>query len=97
MLLEGRIDVVTFTSPSAVRNMVSVLGAEPAVDLLRKTIVAAIGPVTAEAATRSGIETSVVPDKYTVPALVNAIVRYVEAQAARPDRRAPSSESRASL
>jgi uroporphyrinogen III methyltransferase / synthase len=97
MLLEGRIDVVTFTSPSAVRNMVSVLGAEPAVDLLRKTIVAAIGPVTAEAATRSGIETSVVPDKYTVPALVNAIVRYVEAQAARPDRRAPSPESRASL
>jgi uroporphyrinogen III methyltransferase/synthase len=97
MLLEGRIDVVTFTSPSAVRNMVSVLGAEPAVDLLRKTIVAAIGPVTAEAATRSGIETSVVPDKYTVPALVNAIVRYVEAQAARPDRRAPSSESRAAL
>jgi uroporphyrinogen III methyltransferase / synthase len=37
MLLEGRIDIVTFTSPSAVRNMVSVLGAEPAVDLLRKT------------------------------------------------------------
>jgi uroporphyrinogen III methyltransferase/synthase len=97
MLLEGRIDVVTFTSPSAVRNMVSVLGAEPAVDLLRKTIVAAIGPVTAEAATRSGIETSVVPDKFTVPALVNAIVKYFETENRLSEQRAPSHEPRAML
>jgi len=95
MLLEGRIDVVTFTSPSAVRNMVSVLGDEPAVDLLRKTVVAAIGPVTADAATRCGIETSVVPDKYTVPALVAAIVKYVETENDLAGQRAPSSESRA--
>ena len=46
----GSIDVVTFTSPSAVRNFVHVLGAEPAADLLRSTVVASIGPVTAEAA-----------------------------------------------
>ena len=50
MLLERRIDVVTFTSASAVRNFVKVLGAEPAADLLRTTVVASIGPVTAEAA-----------------------------------------------
>src|SRR5262249_26307187 len=49
MLLERRIDVVTFTSPSTVRNFVHVLGAEPAADLLQHTIVASIGPVTAEA------------------------------------------------
>jgi uroporphyrinogen III methyltransferase/synthase len=97
MLLEGRIDVVTFTSPSAVRNMVSVLGAEPAVDLLRKTIVAAIGPVTAEAATRSGIETSVVPDKFTVPALVHAIVKYFETETRLSEQRAVSPEPRAML
>jgi len=97
MLLEGRIDVVTFTSPSAVRNMVSVLGAEPAVDLLRKTIVAAIGPVTAEAATRSGIETSVVPDKYTVPALVAAIVRYFESAPESSEPRISSHQTRAML
>jgi uroporphyrinogen III methyltransferase/synthase len=97
MLLEGRIDIVTFTSPSAVRNMVSVLGAEPAVDLLRKTIVAAIGPVTAEAATRSGIETSVIPDKYTVPALVAAIVKFVESTPESPEPRVSSHQSRAIL
>ena len=55
MLLEQRIDVVTFTSASAVRNFVKVLGAEPAADLLRATVVASIGPVTAEAAAQYDI------------------------------------------
>jgi uroporphyrinogen III methyltransferase/synthase len=80
MLLERRIEVVTFTSASAVRNFVKVLGAEPAADLLRTTIVASIGPVTAEAATQCNIVTTVMPDTYTVPALVDAIVDYFEKQ-----------------
>jgi len=66
MLLERRIDVVTFTSASAVRNFVNALGAEEAVDLLRPTVVASIGPVTAEAATQSQIETTIMPAQYTV-------------------------------
>ena len=78
MLLERRIDVVTFTSPSAVRSFVRVLGAEPAADLLRATVVASIGPVTAEAAAQCQIESAVVPASSTVPALVEAIVRYFE-------------------
>jgi hypothetical protein len=72
MLLERRIDVVTFTSPSAVRNFVRVLGAEPAADLLRTTVVAAIGPVTAEAAAQCNIPTTIVPASYTVPSLIDA-------------------------
>jgi len=76
MLLERHIDVVTFTSASAVRNFVRVLGAEPAADLLRATAVASIGPVTAEAAAQYNIETSIAPQTYTIPALVDAIVEY---------------------
>jgi len=76
MLLERRIDVVTFTSPSAVRNFVRVLGAEPAADLLRTTVVAAIGPVTAEAAAQCNIPTTIVPASYTVPSLIDAIVKH---------------------
>jgi uroporphyrinogen III methyltransferase / synthase len=76
MLLERRIDVVTFTSASAVRHFVRVLGAEPAADLLRTTVVASIGPVTAEAASQSGIATTVMPSSYTVPALVDAIADH---------------------
>ena len=78
MLLERRIDVVTFTSASAVRNFVRILGAEPAADLLHNTIVASIGPVTAEAAAQCNIKTTIVPKAYTVPALVDAIVEYFE-------------------
>ena len=76
MLLERGIDVVTFTSASAVRNFVRVVGAEQAADLLRTTIVASIGPVTAEAATQCHIATTIVPAVFTVPALVEAIVGY---------------------
>jgi len=76
MLLERHIDVVTFTSASAVRNFVRVLGAEPAADLLRTTVVASIGPVTAEAASLANIQTTIVPASYTIPALVEAIVKY---------------------
>jgi uroporphyrinogen III methyltransferase/synthase len=85
MLLERKLDVVTFTSPSAVRNLVRALGAEPAADLLRTTTVASIGPVTAEAASQCGIQTSVMPEKYTVAALVTAIVKYVESARATTD------------
>ena len=56
MLLEGRIDVVTFTSASAVRNFAKIYGAEQAADLLQNTVVAAIGPVTADAAAQLGID-----------------------------------------
>jgi uroporphyrinogen III methyltransferase/synthase len=78
MLLERTVDVVTFTSASAVRNFVRILGAEPAADLLATTVVACIGPVTAEAAARSNIETTIQPASYTIPALVEAIAKYFE-------------------
>ncbi len=54
MLLEGRIDVVTFTSPSAVRNFAKIYGADQVADLLKNTVVATIGPVTADAARQLG-------------------------------------------
>ncbi len=83
MLLDRRIDVVTFTSASAVRHFVKVLGAEPAADLLRTTIVASIGPVTAEAAAQCRIETTIQPPQYTIPALVDAIAEHF-AKASHP-------------
>jgi uroporphyrinogen III methyltransferase/synthase len=78
MLLERRIDVVTFTSPSTVRNFVQVLGPEPAADLLQATVVASIGPVTAEAAAQFKIHTSIMPAQYTISALADAIVDYFQ-------------------
>jgi uroporphyrinogen III methyltransferase/synthase len=73
-LLDRRIDAVTFSSASAVRAFVSIYGEDQAVDLLSHTIVATIGPVTAEAAGRYGITSQVTPSTSTMPALVDALV-----------------------
>lgn len=80
LLLEGGIDAVTFTSPSAVQQFVSLMGEEQAADLLNTTVVAAIGPVTAAAATELGIKSTVVSDVYTVEGLVGAICRHFASQ-----------------
>jgi uroporphyrinogen III methyltransferase/synthase len=76
MLLDRQIDAVTFTSASTVRNFVAMLGMDQAVDLLRTTVVAAIGPVTAEAAQQLDIATTVMPARYTIPDLVDALVEH---------------------
>jgi uroporphyrinogen III methyltransferase / synthase len=80
LLLEGRIDVVTFTSASAVKNFASLYGADQVADLLRRTVVATIGPATAAAAAKVGLEVSVQPASYTVPALVDALAAHFAAQ-----------------
>jgi uroporphyrinogen III methyltransferase / synthase len=80
MLLDRQIDAVTFTSASTVRNFARMLGEEQAADLLNTTVVAAIGPVTAEAAQQLGIRTTVMPKKYTIPDLVDALVEHFAAQ-----------------
>ena len=84
MLLEGRIDVVTFTSASAVRNFVKIYGSDAAADLLSRTTVAAIGPVTAEAARQLGIDVTVQPAAYTIPGLVDAIAAHFSAARTAP-------------
>jgi uroporphyrinogen III methyltransferase/synthase len=80
MLLDRQLDVVTFASASSVRSFVRSVGAEQAADLLGTTTVASIGPVTAEAAARYGIQTTIMPTHYTVPALVEAIVHHFRGQ-----------------
>ena len=79
-LLDGQIDAVTFTSPTAVQRFATLVGEEQAADLLRMTVVAAIGPVTAAAATELGIESNVVATTYTVDGLVQALVAYFESR-----------------
>ena len=79
LLLEGRIDVVTFASPSSVRSFVKIHGADAAADLLKHTVVAAIGPVTGDAARQLGLPVTVQATTHTIPALVDAIVVHYAA------------------
>ena len=80
MLREGALDAVTFTSASTVRSLAERLGPETPEDLLANTIVASIGPVTAETARQLGIVTAIMPSTYTAPALAEAIAAHFEQQ-----------------
>jgi uroporphyrinogen III methyltransferase/synthase len=91
MLLDKRVDAITFTSASTVRSFVRMLGAEQAADLLRSTAVACIGPVTAEAAAQHDITTAVMPAEYTIPGLVDALVKYFDARRSSPARQSVES------
>ncbi len=79
MLLDKRVDAITFTSASTVRSFARMVGEEQASDLLATTVVACIGPVTAEAAAQHSITTTVMPEEYTMPGLVEALVQYFDA------------------
>jgi uroporphyrinogen III methyltransferase/synthase len=82
MLLDRQIDAVTFTSASTVKNFAKIFGEEQAADLLNTTVVASIGPVTAEAAQQLGIHTTVMPERYTIADLVDALVEHFSSQLA---------------
>jgi uroporphyrinogen III methyltransferase / synthase len=83
MLLDRQIDAITFTSASTVKNFARICGEEQAADLLRTTVVASIGPVTAEAAQQLGIATTVMPERYTITDLVDALVEHFRTVPAR--------------
>lgn len=67
----GRLDMVTFTAASTVRFFVERAGAEAG-----RARVATIGPITAEAVRRAGLDVDVVASEYTIPGLVEAICDF---------------------
>jgi len=69
-LRAGEIDWLTFTASSTVRNFVSLLGTG-----LGGARVAAIGPITAGTARELGLEVDVVAEEYTIPGLIDAMIR----------------------
>jgi uroporphyrinogen III methyltransferase/synthase len=76
LISERAVDVVTFTAPSTVREVLAVLGADgPA--LLEKLCVASIGPVTTEAAIKAGVRVDVTATEYTAEGLTLALIAHV--------------------
>lgn len=67
----GGFDAVCFTSSSTVRNLVGIAGKPHT-----RTIVACIGPQTAETAREFGLRVDVQPEEARVPALVDALAAH---------------------
>jgi uroporphyrinogen-III synthase len=72
LLQSGRIDVVTFTSSSTVRNLIDALEGER--ELLAQAFIACIGPVTAARAAELGVRVDLVAPVHTVDGLVEALL-----------------------
>lgn len=73
LIADGKIDLVTFTSGSAVNYFVDT------VDLESRVAVAVIGPSTADVAHARGLEVAIEADPHTIPGLVQAILNYYAA------------------
>jgi uroporphyrinogen III methyltransferase/synthase len=83
MLEQHQIDAVTFTSPSTVEHFADMVGGGDIVRLLSGVLVACIGPVTAAAARRQGLELIIQPESHNGGALARAIIGFL-AQPAGP-------------
>jgi uroporphyrinogen-III synthase len=56
-------------------EFVDIHGKDAVADVLRTTLVACVGPVTAQAAIALGVMPAIVPEEFTMSAMVAAIVR----------------------
>ncbi|MCG8470411.1 MAG: uroporphyrinogen-III C-methyltransferase [Desulfobacterales bacterium] len=72
-LSNGKVDMVTFTSSSTVKNFVGMIPGGD-LSLLENVTVASIGPVTEETAKELGLTSHITADSYTIDGLVDAIV-----------------------
>jgi len=79
ILIEGltkkRIDLVTFTSSSTVRNFKTLLPDDTA-KLLKGVKIASIGPITSNTAREEGLDVHITAETYTIPGLCGAIVKF---------------------
>ena len=73
-LLDGRIDLVTFTSSSTVTNFLEMFPAPTPETLLADVKVGVIGPETQKTAIEHGIQVDMVAEKATIENLVEAII-----------------------
>ncbi len=74
MISSGEIDVITFTSSSTVTNLVAAFEGQKLA--INNTIVACIGPKTAETAINAGLNVDILAAEQTIPGLVSSIENY---------------------
>ncbi len=82
LLLDGKVDLVTFTSSSTVSNLARMFpGQASLAELLKSTHVACIGPITAKTAGKHQLNIDIQADEYTLDGLTQAIVAFARKSA----------------
>ncbi len=73
LLEEEKIDVVTFTSSSTVNNFFKAVPESLVEKVMEQAKIACIGPVTAKTAEKRGLKVDILPERSTIPSMVDAI------------------------
>jgi uroporphyrinogen III methyltransferase / synthase len=79
LLSERKIDVITFTSSSTVRNFVRLFGGRNLGEIASGSTIACIGPITAATIEELGGRADIVADQFTVTDMLRAIVTHFQA------------------
>ena len=77
LIKENKIDMITFTSSSTVKNFFSILNKEDK-EIIKDTSIACIGPITANTLKGFGFSPAIIPEKYTINSMVDAIVKFYQ-------------------
>jgi uroporphyrinogen III methyltransferase/synthase len=75
-LEEKKIDLITFTSSSTVRNFRALLPLTEVAGLMDGVTIASIGPITAATAQQLGFSVHIMAETYTISGLCDAILRH---------------------
>ncbi len=76
----GKVDAIAFASPSAFDSMADALGAAELRGIGERAVIAAIGPVTAEAIRKAGLTVRITAEESNAAGLAAAIADYFEQQ-----------------
>lgn len=77
-VLAQRVDIVVFTSSSTVRHFMDLLTEKEGLNGIK---IAVIGPITAQTVREYGLQPNIIPPRYTIPDLVEAIIAYYQNKA----------------
>lgn len=75
MLRNGKLDVITFTSSSTVKNFMSYFD-DTEKEMIKDVLIASIGPITAKTVEEFGFKSTIVADEYTIERFVEKIIEY---------------------
>ena len=76
-------DLAVFTSSSNVENFLAIVGRQEGLEILRRSVTAALGPITAAALEGSGKKPDIVPQENTISSLGQTIRAFYSRRASR--------------
>ncbi len=76
LLESGKVDLVTFTSSSTVKNFKALIPEEKFEQLFQSVEFASIGPITSDTAIEEGMTPAITASEYTIPGLIQSIIDH---------------------